>query len=89
MHNLKVVVSKIWTFFGTNIVIYRIIFYLTLCDPRIPVVQGIDFSTTYNVLHDITQPNFYVKDELCRECKQVEIVEHGLHSSCILRICLA
>ena len=74
--------------FGTNIIIYRIIFYFTLCNPTTSVVKNLDFPTTYNVLHDTTKPNFNVKDELCRECNQVEKVEHGLHQYYLLRIWL-
>ena len=56
--------------FGTNIIISRNIFYLVLCNPPTPVVPNIDSTTTYNVLPDTSEPNFYLKDELCLECKK-------------------
>ena len=37
-----------------NIIMDRIIFYLTLYNPPTLVVTNIDLPTTYNVLHDTT-----------------------------------
>ena len=55
--------------FGTNIIIARIVFYLTLCNPPTPVVATLDLPTTYTVFHNKTYPNIYVKDDFCSEYK--------------------
>ena len=65
--------------------IAKVLFYLTLSDPPTHFVTNIYFIATYDVLHNTTSPNVYVKYELCRKCKQSEIVEHGLHKSCLLK----
>ena len=59
-------------FFGTNIIIYRILVYFTLCNPTTVLVTNLDLPTTYNVLHDKTQPNVSVNDKMCCECNKLK-----------------
>ena len=44
--------------FGTNIIIDKILVFLTLCNPTNLEVPNIGFPCTYNTRHNTTQPNF-------------------------------
>ena len=71
--------------FETNIIIHRIIVLFDFMQSSNSCSYNLDLTNKYNVIHDTTTPNFYVKDELCCESKLVEMMNHGLHSSCIFR----
>ena len=74
--------------FETNEIIARIVFFLDLCNPPTLEVQTLGYPSTYNAVHNATEPKLYFKDVLYNKCKKVEIVGHRIHQPCILIIWL-
>ena len=85
-HNMLFI--PLFDFFGTNIIIDRIIdLFIFMQSYQYCCSNSLFHHHIYcTSRHNLT--NFFVKDELCHEYKKVEVVEHLLHKYCLLRIWL-